>query len=77
VDFLLCATAPLSPQLAAAAEARFSAPLHEIYGCTEAGQVATRRTVETAEWRPLPGVMVRQDRKGTWVAGGHVETEVC
>ena len=76
VDFLLCATAPLSPQLAAAAEARFSAPLHEIYGCTEAGQVATRRTVETAEWRPLPDVKVRQDQTGTWVAGGHVETEV-
>ena len=76
VDFLLCATAPLSPQLAADAEARFAAPLYEIYGCTEAGQIATRRTVETPEWRPLPGVMVRQDEKGTWVTGGHVETEV-
>jgi acyl-coenzyme A synthetase/AMP-(fatty) acid ligase len=76
VDFLLCATAPLSPQLAADAEARFAAPLHEIYGCTEAGQVATRRTVETPEWHPLPGVMLRQDEKGAWVTGGHVETEV-
>lgn len=76
LDFLLCATAPLSPQLAAAAEARFAAPLHEIYGCTEAGQVATRRTVETPEWRALPGLTLRQDEKGTWVTGGHVEMEV-
>jgi len=76
VEFLLCATAPLSPQLAAAAEARFSAPLYEIYGCTEAGQVAMRRTVETPEWRTLPGVALRQDAQGTWVEGGHVETEV-
>jgi acyl-coenzyme A synthetase/AMP-(fatty) acid ligase len=75
-DFLLCATAPLSPQLAARAEARFAAPLHEIYGCTEAGQVATRRTVETDEWRVLPAVTLRTDSKGTWVKGGHVETEV-
>jgi acyl-coenzyme A synthetase/AMP-(fatty) acid ligase len=75
-DFLLCATAPLSPQLAARAEARFAAPLHEIYGCTEAGQVATRRTIETDEWRALPGVTLRADSKGTWVKGGHVETEV-
>jgi acyl-coenzyme A synthetase/AMP-(fatty) acid ligase len=75
-DFLLCATAPLSPQLAAQAEARFAAPLHEIYGCTEAGQVATRRTVQTNEWRALPGVSLRTDSKGTWVKGGHVETEV-
>ena len=76
LDFLLCATAPLPPQLAAAAETRFAAPLYEIYGCTEAGQVATRRTVETVEWRALPGVVLRQDDRGTWVSGGHVETEV-
>jgi acyl-coenzyme A synthetase/AMP-(fatty) acid ligase len=76
LDLILCATAPLSPQLAAAAEQRFAAPLYEIYGCTEAGQVATRRTVETAEWHALPGVRLRQDQLGTWVAGGHVETEI-
>ena len=76
VDFLLCATAPLSPQLAAEAEARFAAPLYEIYGCTEAGQVASRRPAQTHEWRPLPGVSFFQDEKGTWVKGGHVENEV-
>jgi acyl-coenzyme A synthetase/AMP-(fatty) acid ligase len=76
LDFLLCATAPLSPQLAAQAEARFAIPLHEIYGCTEAGQVATRRTVESNEWQALPGVSLRTDRNGTWASGGHVEKEV-
>jgi len=39
-EFVLCATAPLAPQLAVAAEARFGVPLYEIYGCSEAGQVA-------------------------------------
>jgi acyl-coenzyme A synthetase/AMP-(fatty) acid ligase len=75
-DFLLCATAPLSPQLAAQAEARFGAPLHEIYGCTEAGQVATRRTVKSDEWRALPGVKMGADSRGTWVKGGHVASEI-
>ena len=75
-DFLLCATAPLSPQLAAQAEARFGAPLYEIYGCTEAGQIAERRTVKSSEWRALPGIKLRARGKGTWVSGGHVETEV-
>jgi acyl-coenzyme A synthetase/AMP-(fatty) acid ligase len=75
-DFLLCATAPLSPQLAAQAEARFGAPLFEIYGCTEAGQVATRRTVRSDEWRALPGVRMGSDSRGTWVKGGHVESEI-
>jgi acyl-coenzyme A synthetase/AMP-(fatty) acid ligase len=76
VDFLLCATAPLPPQLATAAQACFGATVHEIYGCTEAGQVASRRTVESPAWSPLPGVTLRQDDGGTWVSGGHVELEV-
>jgi acyl-coenzyme A synthetase/AMP-(fatty) acid ligase len=75
-DFLLCATAPLSPQLAAQAEARFGAPLYELYGCTESGGIASRRTVETGEWRAMTNVTLRVDGKGTWVRGGHVEIEV-
>ena len=75
LDFLLCATAPLAPQLAAQAEARFGAALHEIYGCTEAGQLATRRTTETAEWRLFPGIEMRQDSSGTWVRGSHARAE--
>jgi acyl-coenzyme A synthetase/AMP-(fatty) acid ligase len=76
VDFVLCATAPLAPQLAADAEARFAAPLHEIYGCTEAGQLASRRTVKSPDWQPLPGVALRKDAKGTWASGGHVIGDV-
>ena len=76
VDFLLCATAPLSPQLAIEAETRFGAPLYEIYGCTEAGQVATRRPVKSQEWLALSGVTLFADEKGTWVSGGHVEKEI-
>jgi acyl-coenzyme A synthetase/AMP-(fatty) acid ligase len=76
VDFLLCATAPLSPQLAAQAEARFSAPLYEIYGCTESGGIAVRRTVETEEWRAMRKVTLSTGGGRTWVKGGHVEIEV-
>ncbi len=76
VDFLLCATAPLPPQLAATAEARFAAPLYEIYGCTESGGIAGRRTVETGEWRAMRNVKLRTGGERTWVKGGHVEIEV-
>jgi len=75
-DFLLCATAPLSDELARSAEARLQAPLYEIYGCTEAGQVATRRSTAGPRWQALPGLELHQDERGTWVRGGHVEGEV-
>ena len=72
IDLLLCATAPLSPQLAARAEAALAAPLLEIYGCTEAGQVATRRTTAGAEWRSFDGLRISGDGAESVVQGGHV-----
>jgi acyl-coenzyme A synthetase/AMP-(fatty) acid ligase len=76
-DLLLSATAPLSPQLAAQAEQRFDARLVEIYGCTEAGQVAARRTTEGEVWTTLGALRLHlQDGPEggrAWVQGGHVE----
>ncbi len=76
LDLIISATAPLAPQLASEAEARFHAPLLEIYGCSEAGQLAVRRTVASDEWRCLDGVELRQDAAGTWASGTPVESEV-
>src|SRR6185436_17386490 len=39
LELIVCATAPLSADMAAQAEARFGAPVHEVYGFTEAGMV--------------------------------------
>lgn len=73
VDLLLSATAPLSPTLAVAAEARFGGPLLEIYGSTETGQIASRRTVATPEWQLFPGLSLRAEDGTVTVSGGHVE----
>jgi acyl-coenzyme A synthetase/AMP-(fatty) acid ligase len=73
-DLLISATAPLARELALEAEARFRAPLLEIYGCSEAGQLAVRRTAQSLEWRCLDGVVLRQDEHGTWASGDPVET---
>jgi len=72
VELVLCATAPLSPQLAARSEAAFAAPLIEIYGCTEAGQVATRRTTAGAEWHAFAGLTLDGNDDHARVSGGHV-----
>ncbi len=73
-DLVISATAPLSRALAVEAEARFGAPLREIYGCSEAGQLALRETARETAWRCLEGVALRQDERGTWATGAPVET---
>jgi acyl-coenzyme A synthetase/AMP-(fatty) acid ligase len=81
---VLSATAPLSEKLALDAEARLDAPLMEIYGSTETGQIATRRTSRGAAWELFPDVTLtpRADENSPtgettmWASGGHVETPV-
>lgn len=75
VDLVLCATAPLAGQLARQAEARFAGRLYEIYGCSEAGQIAARRTAVTEEWRCLDGITLRHDAAGIWASGAPIAVE--
>lgn len=76
MDMLLSATAPLSSALAAAAETRFAAPLHEIYGATESGQTASRRTTAGPAWTLLPGIRFTSENDQCFASGGHVEGRV-
>lgn len=77
VALLVSATAPLPTELATAAEAAFKAPLLEIYGSTETGQLATRRSATTAAWRLFPGIRLEaRDDGQTWASGGHIERAV-
>lgn len=75
--FILSATAPLSQSLAARAEACFGAPVFEIYGFTEAGSVASRRTVEGAAWRCFDGVRLEATADGFTVVGPHLDAPVA
>jgi len=91
-SLVLSATAPLAPALAREAEARLAAPLIEIYGSTETGQIATRRTAQDDAWHLLPGVCLdtrleaqggkQGDKPGNdsgpsvWASGGHIEEPV-
>jgi acyl-coenzyme A synthetase/AMP-(fatty) acid ligase len=84
LDLMLSATAPLSPQLALQAERVFGGPLLEVYGCTEAGQVATRHTTASPTWTTYGELRITERLGSTapgeeatdasyWVHGGHVE----
>ena len=56
---VISATAPLSREMAEAVERDWGAPMLEIYGATEAGSMASRRTVRDPTWLPYRGVEVR------------------
>ncbi len=71
---ILSATAPLSPDLAALAESRWAAPMLEIYGSTETGQLATRRPARKVEWEVLEGIVLDQNHDVTIATGGHLES---
>jgi acyl-coenzyme A synthetase/AMP-(fatty) acid ligase len=55
---IVSATAPLDAGIAAAAEARFGAPVEEIFGATEIGSIASRRPTHTPLWRLYPGIRI-------------------
>lgn len=71
---ILSATAPLSRELAESAEARFGTPLKEIYGSTETGAIAWRRTAKEEDWHPLPGLSMIPQEGRFCVSGGHFST---
>ncbi len=76
VDLIISATAPLSPQLAGEAERRFRSRLLEIYGCSEAGQLAVRRPIESEAWQCLDTIRLHQNDAGTWASEEDGESPV-
>jgi acyl-coenzyme A synthetase/AMP-(fatty) acid ligase len=73
VDLVVSATAPLSRELAREVEEKYRTPLLEIYGSTETGQIAIRRTADTAAWRLWPGVRLSVSNDQVFAQGGHIE----
>lgn len=69
---VLSATMPLSRELAAEVEQRWETAVHEIYGSTETGTVALRRTAQGDTWRAKDGVTLEQKGEETWASGGHL-----
>lgn len=62
---IVSATAPLSRDLARAAEARFGAVVQEVFGSTETCVIAHRRTAHEDAWTPYAGVTLHPQPDGT------------
>ena len=75
-DIVLSATAPLADELAQQAEAYFGAPVMEIFGSTESGQTATRRTLNGDLWTPMPGVRFFAGDDNKFFADSHIDDAI-
>jgi len=76
LDRIVSATAPLDAGLAGECERRFRAPLIEIYGCTEAGSIASRRTVEGAAWTWFKGIAWAGDGESGHLHAAHLAAPI-
>ena len=77
LQLAISATAPLSPTLAQQAETVLRAPLREIYGCTEAGSMASRRPAESEQWQLHPRMRVERAGDVAIVHGAHLPQPVA
>ncbi|MCX5614648.1 AMP-binding protein [Bombella saccharophila] len=62
---IISASAPLPHDLALEAETLFHAPVMEIYGSTETGSIASRRTINPDPWQLYDGVTLTADPTST------------
>lgn len=73
---VVSAAAHLPRELAEKAEAAVSGPVREVYGCTEVGLIATRRTVKTSDWSVPAGLDLEVDDRCAVVSAAHLPTPV-
>jgi len=73
---VISATAPLSKDLAHEVETRWQTQVHEIYGCTEAGSMASRRTTTTDAWHAYRSGRYWQDNGVSYYQGAHLPDPV-
>jgi acyl-coenzyme A synthetase/AMP-(fatty) acid ligase len=71
---VVSSTMPLERELARAAETLWGCPIYEIYGSSECGMIALRRTAAEEDWELCPGVALQARDGELWVHGGHIQT---
>ena len=76
VSDIFTATAPLSVALARVLEERFNTTVTDVFGCSETGVLAARRTSRETNWRLSDGFRMTSGVDGTLVHGSHLPAEV-
>ena len=74
VRCIISATAPLHRDIAVRLEAGGDRQVFEIYGCTETGSLAWRRTATDEMWTPLEGFRLTRGGDGWFADATHLAT---
>ena len=69
---VLCATSPLTKELANQIESMFDCELREVYGCSEVGSMAVRRTAKELRWRRFDGIDFTTSNGSTITSADHL-----
>jgi acyl-coenzyme A synthetase/AMP-(fatty) acid ligase len=72
MEFILSATAPMPATLAAQAEALWHTKVLEIYGSTEAGTMATRRSTDGNQWQLMADAHITTHGEQCWFTAAHL-----
>ena len=72
LKLVLSATSPLTKNLAREIETLFSAELREVYGCSEVGSMAIRRTAKDDVWERFLGLTFTKQDEGTVATAEHL-----
>ncbi|GGW85004.1 AMP-binding protein [Alteromonas halophila] len=73
---VLCATSPLGKELAQHIETQFACPLHEVYGCSEVGSMAVRRTAKEDQWLRFDNIDFTQQDDNTVASADHLPQSI-
>jgi acyl-coenzyme A synthetase/AMP-(fatty) acid ligase len=73
---VLCSTAPLPAVTARRIEEMSGAPVVEIYGSTETGAIATRRSARTQVFEAIAGIEIAISGERAVARGGHLQEPV-
>ncbi|MES1935591.1 AMP-binding protein [Salinisphaera hydrothermalis] len=76
VTRIISATAPLPVEHAQSAERRWQTEVHEIYGSSETGSIASRRTAARKPWQLYDGLRLEQGTQPV-VSGGQLPEPVA
>ena len=73
---VIASTMPLTAAIARQCEDRINGPVLEIYGSTETGVLAMRRTAKETRWRPVDEVAVWRSDDANIASGSHFPSPV-